>query len=104
MYELHVNDAYIDLMHKAVSQYLEQWPGGDPQEQQALIVMMGQLDKLKLEVLFDNMQTHDASSMERGAGHWRITMTDIQMQAQKQAQRQQKLVYRGIAYLKKETR
>ena len=55
MYELHVNDAYIDLMHKAVSQYLEQWPGGDPQEQQALIVMMGQLDKLKLEVLFDNM-------------------------------------------------
>ena len=42
--------------------------------------------------------------MERGAGHWRITMTDIQVQAlvkqQKQAEKQQKLVYRGVAYLK----
>ena len=58
-YEIRVNDAYIELMHKAVSFYLDKWPGGDPEEQQALMVLKAQLDKLKLEVLFDTMQkTH----------------------------------------------
>ena len=43
--------------------------------------------------------------MERGVGHWRFNMTAIQVRAavkqQIQAQRDQKLVYRGVAYLKK---
>lgn len=54
-YEIRVNDAYVDLMHKAVEFYLDQWPGGDPAEQQAMLVLKKQLDKLKLEVLFDTM-------------------------------------------------
>ncbi len=55
-YELKVNEVYVELVHKAVSFYLDKWPGGDPDEQQALITLMRQLDKLKLEVLFDTMQ------------------------------------------------
>ena len=42
--------------------------------------------------------------MERGVAHWRFNMTAIQVRAavkqQIQAQRDQKLVYRGVAYLK----
>tara|TARA_Y100000592_G_scaffold99946_1_gene177880 strand:+ start:1458 stop:1628 length:171 start_codon:yes stop_codon:yes gene_type:complete len=54
-YEIKVNDAYIELMHKAVSHYIKFWPGGDPDEQVALHHLKAQLDKLKLEVLFDTM-------------------------------------------------
>ena len=54
-YEIRVNDAYVELMHKAVTFYLDKWPGGDPGEQEALMVLKAQLDKLKLEVLFDTM-------------------------------------------------
>ena len=54
-YEIRVNDAYVELMHKAVSHYLKFWPGGEPGEQEALLVLKAQLDKLKLEVLFDTM-------------------------------------------------
>ena len=54
-YEIRVNDAYVELMHRAVEYYLEKWPGGDPYEQQAMLVLKAQLDKLKLEVLFDTM-------------------------------------------------
>jgi len=54
-YEIRVNEAYVDLMHKAVTYYLKKWPGGEPQEQEAMLVLKAQLDKLKLEVLFDTM-------------------------------------------------
>ncbi len=54
-YEIRVNDAYVELMHKAVSHYLKFWPGGDPGEQEAVIALLAQLDRLKLEVLFDTM-------------------------------------------------
>ena len=54
-YEIRVNDAYVELMHKAVAFYLDKWPGGDPIEQEALLHLKAQLDKLKLEVLFDTM-------------------------------------------------
>jgi len=54
-YELKVNEVYVELVHKAVSFYLDRWPGGDPEEQQALTVLLRQMDRLKLEVLFDTM-------------------------------------------------
>tara|TARA_B100000902_G_scaffold394828_1_gene452009 strand:+ start:1652 stop:1822 length:171 start_codon:yes stop_codon:yes gene_type:complete len=54
-YEIRVNEAYVELMHKAVSHYIKFWPGGDPMEQEALFVLKEQLDRLKLEVLFDTM-------------------------------------------------
>ena len=54
-YDLKVNETYVELVHKAVAFYLDQWPGGDPEEQMCLKALMSQLDKLKLEVLFDTM-------------------------------------------------
>ena len=54
-YQLIVNDAWIKIAHRAVTKLANEWPGGDPAEQQAMLVLKGQLDKLKLEVLFDTM-------------------------------------------------
>jgi hypothetical protein len=42
--------------------------------------------------------------MERGAGHWRLIMTSIEVRAavkqQADVKRQSKLVYRGVPYNK----
>lgn len=54
-YQLTVNDAYVRLMHRAVTKYIETWPGGDPEEQQAMLVMKQHLDKLMLETMFDTL-------------------------------------------------
>ncbi len=40
-------------MHKAVTFYLDKWPGGDPQEQVSLLAMRTELDKALLELLLD---------------------------------------------------
>ena len=52
-YNLTVNDAYVRLMHRAVDFYLDQWTGGDPEEQKAFMAMKKHLDKLMLETMFD---------------------------------------------------
>ena len=52
-YNLVVNDVWITLVHESVKKYLETWPGGDPYEQVALIELRKQLDKLALEVMFN---------------------------------------------------
>lgn len=52
-YNLTVNDEYVRLMHRAVSFYLDQWSGGDPIEQESLMILKGHLDKLMLETMFD---------------------------------------------------
>jgi len=52
-YNLTVNDAYVRLMHRAVCFYLDQWSGGDPEEQQAYMEMKRHMDKLMLETMFD---------------------------------------------------
>ena len=52
-YEIAVNDTWIVLVHTAVSKYLNTWPGGDPLEQEALIKLKADLDKMLLEVSFD---------------------------------------------------
>ena len=54
-FDLKVNETYVELVHKAVEFYLKQWPGGDPEEQIYLQALMNQLNKLKLEVLFETM-------------------------------------------------
>lgn len=45
--------------------------------------------------------------MERGCVYTEVTMTNIEVRdiinKKKQAEREQKLVYRGVAYLKKST-
>ena len=52
-YEIAVNDTWIVLVHAAVSKHLNTWPGGDPSEQEALIKLKADLDKMLLEVSFD---------------------------------------------------
>ena len=54
-YELTVNGAYIHLMHRAVAFYLDQWSGGDPEEQMAYMELRSHLDKLLLETMFDTL-------------------------------------------------
>ena len=51
-YYLTVNDTWIKIAHKAVHKLADEWPGGDPGEQQALLKMKSDLDKLMLEVAF----------------------------------------------------
>ena len=52
-FEITVNDTWVILTHKAVSKYLETWPGGDPQEQEALMSLKSDLDRMMLEVSFN---------------------------------------------------
>ena len=52
-YQITVNDIWVVLVHKAVSKYLETWPGGDPSEQEALMKLKADLDKMLLEVSFN---------------------------------------------------
>ena len=54
-YNLTVNDTYIRLMHRAVDFYLDQWAGGDPEDQIAMMALKGHLDKLMLETMFDTL-------------------------------------------------
>ena len=51
-YNLVVNDVWIKLVHDSVRKNLETWPGGDPDEQVALMELRNQLDKLALEIMF----------------------------------------------------
>ena len=51
--ELNING--IRLIHTGLSQAVEKWSGGDPQEQQDLIAMRDNFYKLILEYQFDNM-------------------------------------------------
>lgn len=52
IYELKVTDMWIRLVHKSVSRHLETWPGGDPDEQLALMQAKEDLDRLMLELAF----------------------------------------------------
>ena len=51
-FQITVNDTWIVLTHKAVSKYLETWPGGDPSEQEAIMALKSDLDRMLLEVSF----------------------------------------------------
>jgi len=57
-YNLTVNNSWILLVHKSVANYLETWPGGDPSEQIALMKLKSDLDRLLLEISFN--ETMDA--------------------------------------------
>ena len=64
-YEIAVNDTWILLVHTAVSKYLNTWPGGDPAEQEALIKLKADLDKMLLEVSCNKSMDACHMSMER---------------------------------------
>jgi hypothetical protein len=50
--QLEVNDIWIRLVHKAVCEYLKNWSGGDPLEQMYYMELKTDLDRLVLELAF----------------------------------------------------
>ena len=56
-YYIQVNAQWVLLAQKAIDKYLKDWPGGDPEEQEAAIQIKGDLDRLALEYMYSR-QTH----------------------------------------------
>ena len=54
-WSIELNIKGIRLIHKGLSQAVEKWSGGDPEEQQNLIAMRDNFYRLILEHQFDNM-------------------------------------------------
>ena len=54
-WSIELNIKGIRLIHAGLSQAVEKWSGGDPEEQQNLIAMRDNFYKLILEYQFDNM-------------------------------------------------
>ena len=54
-WSIELNIKGIRLIHNGLSQAVEKWSGGDPEEQQNLIAMRDNFYKLILEYQFDNM-------------------------------------------------
>ncbi len=51
-YQININAHTVALLEKAVQSYLERWPGGDPEEQEDLKVLLTGLRKILLEDMF----------------------------------------------------
>ena len=54
-WSVELNIKGIRLIHTGLSQAVEKWSGGDPEEQQNLIAMRDNFYRLILEHQFDNM-------------------------------------------------
>ena len=54
-WSIELNIKGIRLIHKGLSQAVDKWSGGDPDEQADLIAMRDNFYKLILEYQFDNM-------------------------------------------------
>jgi hypothetical protein len=54
-WSIELNIKGIRLIHSGLSQAVEKWSGGDPDEQQDLIAMRDNFYKLILEYQFDSM-------------------------------------------------
>ena len=54
-WSIELNIKGIRLIHQGLSQAVEKWSGGNPDEQQDLIAMRDNLYKLILEYQFGNM-------------------------------------------------
>ena len=50
---LELNDVAVCLIHRALKQYYEQWPGGDPWEQAEVKTLKDYFYKLMLEVVLE---------------------------------------------------
>jgi len=51
-FDIRVNKEWIVLTHRAVSHLLTTWPGGDPEEQAAMVALKQDLDRLLLESMY----------------------------------------------------
>ena len=54
-WSIELNIKGIRLIHKGLSQAVEKWSGGDPNEQQDLIAMRDNFYRLLLEYRFEHM-------------------------------------------------
>ncbi len=54
-YSIELNIRGIRLIHTGLSQAVQKWSGGEPQEQENLIVMRDNFYRLILEHQFDSM-------------------------------------------------
>ena len=54
-WSIELNIKGIRLIHKGLSQAVNKWSGGDPQEQEDLISMRDNFYKMILEYQFNNM-------------------------------------------------
>ena len=54
-WSIELNSKGIKLIHSGLSQAVEKWSGGHPDEQQDLIAMRDNFYKLILEYQFENM-------------------------------------------------
>ncbi len=54
-YQIETSIEGIRLIHKSLSQALDNWPGGDPQEQIELYAMRNNFYRILLEHRFESM-------------------------------------------------
>ena len=54
-YSIELNYRGIKMIHESLSQAVEKWSGGDPNEQQDLIAMRDNFYRLLLEYRFEHM-------------------------------------------------
>ena len=54
-WSIELNIQAVRLIHKGLSQAVNKWSGGDPQEQEDLISMRDNFYKMILEYQFNNM-------------------------------------------------
>jgi hypothetical protein len=54
-YSIELNIKGITLIHEGLSQAVQKWSGGDPEEQENLIAMRDNFYRLILEYKFNNM-------------------------------------------------
>jgi len=54
-YSIELNIKGITLIHEGLSQAVQKWSGGDPEEQKNLIAMRDNFYRLILEYKFNNM-------------------------------------------------
>lgn len=55
LYGIEFNDVAVVLIHRALKQYYDQWPGGDPWEQAEIKTLRDYFYSLTLEVTVDRM-------------------------------------------------
>ena len=53
LYGIELNDVAVVLIHRALKQYYDQWPGGDPWEQAEIKTLKEYFYKLTLEITMD---------------------------------------------------
>ena len=54
-YSIELNIKGITLIHEGLSQAVQKWSGGDPEEQENLVAMRDNFYRLILEYKFNNM-------------------------------------------------